>query len=86
MGGIVPLENEMSVVLYGDDTELRLYMIERYYSPPDKEAYLSFSVAGGIPDNEVYDRIKIINDNGVELRGVSILWGRPTTLLYFLNE
>ena len=76
MGGIIPLENEISVVLYGDDTELQLRMINRYYSSHDGEAILVFAVTEGIPHDEVYDRIKIINDNGVELRDVSISWGR----------
>ena len=86
MGSIVPLENEMSAVLYGNDAKLQLHMMDRYYSSHDKVAHLRFSVEGDIPDNEVYNRIKITNSNGVELRDVNILWGKRNAqaLFYYL--
>ena len=84
MGSIVPLEDEMSVVLYGDDAELQLHMIYRDHL--SFGVHLSFSVTGGIPDNVVYDRVKIINSNGMELRDVSILWGSSNIEPYLFDS
>ena len=70
---IIPGEDEIFVVLYGDDIELWLNMSSVHYSRMDRKAFLKFSVLDDSVAELKYDRIKIINDAEMELRNVGVI-------------
>ena len=79
MGSIVPLESDISAVLYGNDTELPLRVTKRVYSAKHRRAYISLSIEGDIPDPSVFERIKIINNSDTGFRG-GVLWGSKNSV------
>ena len=79
MGSIVPLESDISAVLYGNGTELPLRVAKRVYSAKRKRAYISLSIEGDIPDPPVFERIKIINNSDAGFKG-SVLWGSKNSV------
>ena len=70
---IIPEDDEIFVVLYGGGTELWLNLSSVHYSRTDRKASLEFSASDDAAAVLRYDRIKIINDAGMELRNVSVI-------------